>query len=85
MREYFSPDVVCEFVGNRARIPYAGGHAGVDAMLNIIRAIDVDFEQLHNSLSDIVIRGGRLGLPALGRMAPLAGTAGRGWSQLADF
>ena len=59
LREYCSPDIVCEFVGHRARIPYAGRHTGVEAVINIVRAINVDFEQLHNSLSDIVVDGGQ--------------------------
>jgi ketosteroid isomerase-like protein len=58
--KYYSPDVVCEFVGHRARIPYAGQHVGVEAVVNIVRAINVDFEQLHSELCDILVDGGRL-------------------------
>jgi len=58
-RKYYSPDVVCEFVGDRARIPYAGRHVGVEALINIIRTIAVDFEQFNCTLSDIVVDGGR--------------------------
>ena len=31
IRKLYSPDIVCEFVGDRARIPYAGRHVGVEA------------------------------------------------------
>jgi ketosteroid isomerase-like protein len=58
-RKFYSPDVVCEFVGNRARIPYAGRHVGVEALIHIIRTIAVDFEQFNSTLSDIVVDGGR--------------------------
>ena len=84
MREYYSPDIVCEFVGHRARIPYAGRHAGVEAVINIVRAINVDFEQLHNSLSDIVVDGGRLACRRSVRWRH-RGTGRTGMVQLAEF
>ena len=84
VRKYFSPDIVCEFVGNRARIPYAGRHVGVDAMLNIVRAIGVDFEQLNNSLSNIVIEGGRLACRRTVEWRH-CGTGRRGLVELAEF
>ncbi|HYA80085.1 MAG TPA: nuclear transport factor 2 family protein [Methylocystis sp.] len=61
-RKSCSPSIVCEFVGDRARIPYAGRHVGVDALTNIMRGIATEFEQLSQKLSDIVIDDGRVGL-----------------------
>lgn len=84
IRELCSPDVVCEFVGDRARIPYAGRHAGLHALVNIVRAIAVDFEQTHESVSDIVVDRGRIA----GRRSVEwrhRGTGRRGVVRLADF
>lgn len=60
IREFCSPEIVCEFVGDRARLPYAGRHAGIDALINIIRMIAVDFEQSNCEISEILIEDGRL-------------------------
>jgi ketosteroid isomerase-like protein len=38
MRAWCSPNVVSDFIGDRARLPYAGRHRGVEAMIGIIRA-----------------------------------------------
>lgn len=45
-QRYCAPDVISEFVGDRATIFYAGRHRGLDALSRIIRAINVDFEQV---------------------------------------
>jgi ketosteroid isomerase-like protein len=45
LRQWCSPDIVCEFAGDRMRVPYAGRHCGVNTMLDIIRAIAIDFDQ----------------------------------------
>jgi len=84
MRKYYSPNIVCEFVGHRARIPYAGRHVGVEAVINIVRAINVDFEQSNSSLSDILVDGGRV---AFRRTVEWRhrGTGRRGLVELAEF
>jgi len=60
IREFCSPEIVCDFVGDRARLPYAGRHVGIDALINIIRMIAVDFEQSTCEISEILIDGDRL-------------------------
>jgi ketosteroid isomerase-like protein len=60
MRRYYASDIVCEFGGDRARIPYSGRHVGVEAAISIVRAVGIDFEQLGFSLSDVVVDGSRL-------------------------
>jgi ketosteroid isomerase-like protein len=84
LRRYYSPDIVCEFVGDRTRIPYAGRHFGVEAVINIIRAINVDFEQLDFSLSDMLVDDGAL---ACRRTVEWRhrGTGRRGVVALAEF
>ena len=84
MRKYCSPDIVCEFVGDRVRIPYAGRHIGVDAITNIVRSIGVDFEQLNSSLSDVVIDGGRAACRRTVEWRH-CGTGRRGLVALAEF
>ena len=84
MRKYYSPDIVCEFVGHRARIPYAGRHVGVEAVINIVRGINVDFEQLDNALSDILVDGGRLACRRTVQWRH-RGTGRRGLVELAEF
>ena len=85
IREVCSPDVVCEFVGDRATISYAGRHRGVDALINIVRGIGVEFEQLGHALPDGVIVDG--GTAAARRTVEWRhrGTGRRGQVQLADF
>jgi ketosteroid isomerase-like protein len=56
--EICAPDVVCDFVGDRARIPYAGRHRGVEALVNLVRAVAVDFEQIRCEISETLIEGG---------------------------
>lgn len=84
VRQWCSPDIVCDFVGNRARIPYAGRHKGVDAMLGIIRAIRVDFEQQLFAVSEVLIEGARVGGRRQVRWRH-RGTGRSGISELADF
>ena len=50
--KFCSPNIVCDFVGDRARIPYAGRHVGVEALINIVRAVAIDFEQSHFEISE---------------------------------
>ncbi|WP_051134350.1 nuclear transport factor 2 family protein [Methylocystis sp. ATCC 49242] len=56
-REFCAPDVVCEFVGDRASISYAGRHRGMEALANIIRTIGVEFEQLGHAMPEVVVDG----------------------------
>lgn len=84
VQDFFSPDVVCEFVGDKSRIPYAGRHVGVDALLAILRAINIDFCQSEPCIDHIVIDGGRV---ALRRSVHWRhrGTGFEGRVDLADF
>ncbi|OAI26733.1 hypothetical protein A1351_14325 [Methylosinus sp. R-45379] len=84
IHELFSPDVVCEFVGDKTRIPYAGRHTGIDALLNILRAINVDFCQSEPMIDDVVIDGGRVALRRSVRWRH-RGTGLEGRVDLADF
>ncbi len=84
IRAYCAPDIVCEFVGDRARLPYAGRHVGIEALVNIIRAIAIDFEQSACEVQDCLLEGGRLA----GRRRVEwrhRGTGRRGVVDLADF
>ncbi len=84
IRAYCAPDIVCEFVGDRARLPYAGRHVGIEALINIIRTIAIDFEQSLCDVQDCVLEGGRLA----GRRRVEwrhRGTGRRGVVDLADF
>lgn len=84
LRQWFSPDVVCEFIGDRARTPHAGRHAGLETLLAIIRSIHVDFEQRPLAVSDILMEDGRA---ACWRHVEWRhrGTGRAGISALADF
>ncbi len=84
IRDLYSPDVVCEFVGDKSRIPYAGRHVGIEALLSVVRAINIDFEQLNHSVSDIIVDGGRI---AVRRTVEWRhrGTGRHGRVDLADF
>lgn len=84
LRRHYSPDIVCEFVGDRTRIPYAGRHFGVEAIVSVVKAINVDFEQLDFSLSDILVDGDAL---ACRRTVEWRhrGTGRRGVVELAEF
>lgn len=83
-QRYCSPDVVNEFVGDRTTISYAGRHRGIDALTNIIRAINVDFEQFGSATPEMVVDGGRV---AARRTVEWRhrGTGRRGIVELADF
>jgi ketosteroid isomerase-like protein len=84
LRQWFSPDVICEFIGDRLRTPYAGRHAGLETLLGIIRSVHVEFEQRPLALSDILIEDGRA---ACWRHVEWRhrGTGRTGVSELADF
>ncbi|MBM3553453.1 MAG: nuclear transport factor 2 family protein, partial [Alphaproteobacteria bacterium] len=84
-REICSPDVVCEFVGDRATISYAGRHRGIGALINIVRGVGMEFEQLGHATPDEVIVDG--GSAATRRTVEWRhrGTGRRGQVQLADF
>jgi ketosteroid isomerase-like protein len=83
-RRYCSPDVVCEFVGDRATISYAGRHRGIGALVNIVRTIGVDFEQVGGATPEMVVEGGAV---ATRRTVEWRhrGTGRRGIVELADF
>jgi ketosteroid isomerase-like protein len=59
IRRHCAPDIVCEFVGDRARIPYAGRHIGVAALVSIITTINIDFKQTNLGLSSVIVDGGK--------------------------
>lgn len=84
IRELYSPDVVCEFIGDKSRISYAGRHVGVDALISILKTINIEFEQLNHSCSDIIIDHARV---AVRRSVEWRhrGTGRRGRVDLADF
>jgi ketosteroid isomerase-like protein len=84
LRETCSPDVVCEFVGDRTTISHAGRHRGVDALINIVRSIGVEFEQLGVAMPEVIVDGGSA---AARRTVEWRhrGTGRRGQVQLADF
>lgn len=84
VRQWCAPDVVCEFIGDRQRVPYAGRHKGVEAMLGVIRAIRVDFEQKLFAVSEVLVEDARVA----GRRQVAwrhRGTGRSGMSELADF
>lgn len=83
-REFYSPSVVCEFVGDKSRIPFAGRHVGVEALLFIQKAAHVEFEQTGHKITGVVIDGGRV---AVRRSVDFRhrGTGQRGRVDLADF
>lgn len=57
IHRWCAPDIVCDFAGDRARLPYAGRHTGSEALAGIIRAVNVDFEQQALGFSKILIEG----------------------------
>lgn len=83
-KRYCAPDVVSEFVGDRAAIFYAGRHGGIDALVNIIGAINIDFEQVSSTTPQMVIDGGGV---AARRTVEWRhrGTSRAGIVELADF
>jgi ketosteroid isomerase-like protein len=84
MRRLCAPDIVCEFIGDKSRIPYAGRHVGVETLERILRSISVDFEQLDHTTGEIIVDGGRV---AVRRTVEWRhrGTGRRGLVELADF
>ncbi len=84
LRRYYAADILCEFVGDRTRIPYAGRHIGVEAVISVVKSINVDFEQLNFALSDIVVDRDAL---ACRRTVEWRhrGTGRRGVVELAEF
>jgi ketosteroid isomerase-like protein len=83
-RRYCAPDVVSEFVGDRNAIFYAGRHRGIEALTNIIRAINIDFEQVGSTTPEMVVDGSGV---AARRTVEWRhrGTGLRGLVELADF
>lgn len=84
-REICAPDVVCEFVGDRATISYAGRHLGIEALVDIIRRIGVDFEQLGHAKPDLVLVDGEHAAQRRSVEWRHRGTGRRGLVELADF
>jgi ketosteroid isomerase-like protein len=84
VRRLCAPDIVCEFIGDRSRIPYAGRHVGIETLVRILRSIAVDFEQLDYEIGEIIVDGGRV---AVRRTVEWRhrGTGRRGLVELADF
>jgi hypothetical protein len=71
-------------VGDQARLPYAGRHVGVEAMLGVIRAVNIDFEQTNVAVSEMIVDGSQV----CGRRRVHwrhRGTCRRGVSELAGF
>jgi ketosteroid isomerase-like protein len=84
IQELCSPDIVCDFVGDQALLPYAGRHVGVEALICVVRAIAVEFEQSHCAVSELLIEEGHVA----GRRKVEwrhRGTGCRGIVELADF
>jgi len=83
-RRICSPDIVCEFVGDRARIPYSGRRVGIDALASVVRSIRTEFEQINSTISELMIDGGRV---ACRRTVEWRhrGTGRHGLVELADF
>jgi ketosteroid isomerase-like protein len=83
-RDYCAPDVVCEFVGDRKTLSYAGRHWGIEALVNIVRSIGVEFEQVGCAIPEMVIDGGSVGARRTVEWRH-RGTGRRGIVELADF
>jgi ketosteroid isomerase-like protein len=83
-RELCSPDVVCEFVGDRTTVSHAGRHRGIAALINIVRSIEVEFEQLGIALPEVIVDGGAAAARRIVEWRH-RGTGRRGQVQLADF
>ena len=84
LREFYAPDVACEFIGDKSRIPYAGRRIGIEALISIVRSINIDFEQSNHVVNDIIVDGGRV---AVRRSVDWRhrGTGRRGRVDLAEF
>jgi ketosteroid isomerase-like protein len=84
-REICSPDVVCEFVGDRASISHAGRHRGLEALINIVGSVGMEFEQLgHAARDEVIVDGGNAATRRIVEWRH-RGTGRRGQVQLADF
>jgi len=83
-RELCSPDVVCEFVGDRAAVSHAGRHRGIEALINIVRSIEVEFEQLGLAMPEVIVDGGAAAARRIVEWRH-RGTGRCGQVQLADF
>ncbi len=83
-RELCSPDVVCEFVGDRTTVSHAGRHRGIDALINIVRTIEVEFEQLGIAMPEVIVDGGAAAARRIVEWRH-RGTGRCGQVQLADF
>lgn len=84
VRDFCAQNLVCEFVGDKSRIPYAGRHFGVDALLNILRAINIDFAQSEQQIDDVIIDSGGVAMRRSVRWRH-RGTGLEGRVDLADF
>jgi ketosteroid isomerase-like protein len=84
IRELCSPDIICEFIGDKSRIPYAGRHKGIDTFERILRQIATEFEQLNHSIQEILVDGGRVAVRRTVQWRH-RGTGRRGLVELADF
>jgi ketosteroid isomerase-like protein len=62
LREICSPAIVCEFVGDRARIPYSGRHVGVQALIGVFHAVAVEFGQLRHQTNESLVDGNRVAM-----------------------
>ena len=84
LRQWCSPDIRCEFVGDPMRLPYAGRHCGLEAMFGVIRAVAVDFEQQTLAVREALVEDDRVAGRRQVRWRH-RGTGRAGISELADF
>jgi ketosteroid isomerase-like protein len=84
IRKLCSPDVVCEFVGDRTTVSHAGRHRGIEALINIVRSIEVEFEQRGFAMPEVIVDGGAAAARRIVEWRH-RGTGRRGQVQLADF
>ena len=75
---------MCEFVGDRTTISHAGRHRGIEALINIVRSIEVEFEQLGFAMPEVIVDGGAAAARRIVEWRH-RGTGRRGQVQLADF
>lgn len=84
IRKICSPDIICEFVGDRSRVPYAGRHVGIEALISIVRTISVDFKQEQCSISEIFVEDARVAVRRRVHWRHI-GTSRFGYVDLANF
>jgi ketosteroid isomerase-like protein len=84
IREICSPDIICEFIGDRSRIPYAGRHIGIEALISITRTIAIDFSQEQSAISEIVVEDARVAIRRRVHWRHI-GTGRTGYVDLANF